>query len=233
MVIRDSMPRQRGPFFPDERVSFDSEGVALEGALTTPNPDTIGKAGFDMDRIPGLVVCHPHPLYGGTMDNTVVTAISEACAKSGRRCLRFNFRGVGGSRGAHGDGKGEVVDVLSALGYLRGLKRSGRVDLAGYSFGAMMALKAALKDKEVGRLACVALPVDYYEEVDLDPRPELEVLLVCGERDDIAQPSSIRKVLERLGDRGSFELVPGADHFFGGRTDAVGELVAEFLSGRS
>jgi alpha/beta superfamily hydrolase len=224
------MPRQRGPFFPDERLSFESEGIILEGALTTPDEETVRKAGYTMDRVPGLVVCHPHPLYGGNMHNTVVNAISEAGVRSGRRCLRFNFRGVGGSEGVHGEGKGEVLDTLSALGLLRKMEGSGKVDLAGYSFGAMMALKAALKDNEVEKVICVALPVGYYDEIDMGPRPDLQVLLVCGENDDIAPPAVVRKLYGRLGDKGSFELVPGADHFFGGRTETVGELVGKFLS---
>jgi alpha/beta superfamily hydrolase len=146
--------------------------------------------------------------------------------------LRFNFRGVGLSKGGYDNGVGEVVDVLSAVGCLRGQGGVRRVHLAGYSFGSMMALKAALRDDGIGRFAGVALPVDHYAPVDMGPRPDLDVFLVVGEMDEIAPVVSIEAFAKVLGDMGRVEVVPGADHFFGGRTRKVGELVAHFLSKR-
>jgi len=206
-------------FHPDKQVTFDSEDGTLEGMLTTPE-----------EKGPiGTVVCHPHPLYGGTMDNLVVRDICKALADRGRVVLRFNFRGVGKSQGAHGGGIGEIEDVLSALGFLRGTVGVEEVDLAGYSFGSMMALRASLRDRSVKRIACVALPVDHYDETNMRSRPDLKVLLVGGDKDDLAPLEGIERFAEALGDQGRVEVVRGADHFFGGRTATVAGLVADIL----
>ena len=163
------------------------------------------------------------------MDNLVVIDICNALADRGRVVLRFNFRGVGRSQGIHAGGVGEIEDVLAALRFLKGTEGVADVDLAGYSFGSMMALRASLRDKDVNRVACVALPVDYYDDTEMGARLDLEVLLVGGDKDDVAPLGAIKRFGGTLGDRATVKVIEGADHFFGGRTAAVGELVAEHL----
>jgi uncharacterized protein len=108
-------------------------GLSLEGALALPERPAAG-----------VVLCHPHPLYGGDMDNPVVGAAAEACAGLGLATLRFNFRGVGGSRGAWDEGHGEQEDVRATLTLLRQrLPAATRLALAGYSFGASMSARVA------------------------------------------------------------------------------------------
>jgi alpha/beta superfamily hydrolase len=206
----------------EKMVTFDSDGLTLEGILGRPEDGNEGGL--------GVVVCHPHPLYGGTMDNMVVWGICDCLKKVDATYLRFNFRGVGESQGTHDDGKGEVQDVLSALGFLKGQDGIARVRLAGYSFGAMMAYNASHLSEDVDRVGCVALPVDYYTDLDFGPEHDVKVLLVGGSEDDVAPEGSLRRFLKSLGERGALEVLEGCDHFFGGNTKKVGETVATFLT---
>jgi alpha/beta superfamily hydrolase len=116
-------------------VTFASDDLTLEGILHLP-------AG---EPAPGIVVCHPHPQYGGDMHNNVVDALCDTALAGGAVALRFNFRGTGGSEGSHDKGIGERNDVRAALAYLRDLPEvdGNRVALAGYSFGAALAVRAA------------------------------------------------------------------------------------------
>ena len=118
------------------KVFFQSGALNLEGRLVSPRRAETGA---------GVVICHPHPLYGGSMDNNVVYAVSKALAEKGITSLCFNFRGVGRSEGLHDDGRGEIDDTLAAIAFLAGCSEidSGRVGLAGYSFGGAVALNAA------------------------------------------------------------------------------------------
>src|SRR5436309_2782189 len=130
-------------------VTIPGPGPALEAALAIP-------AGARL----GVAVCHPHPLYGGDMDSPIVTVAVQACAEAGLATLRFNFRGVGGSAGAWGEGGGEQDDVRAALAHLRGqLPADGRVALAGYSFGASMAAAVASAGERLAALPLIAPPL--------------------------------------------------------------------------
>src|SRR5438093_13728759 len=115
-------------------MTFASGVLTLEGALNLP----------ERTPAPGIVVCHPHPMYGGDMHNNVVDAVCQTAAANGIVALRFNFRGAGGSEGIYDNGVGEQDDVGAALAYLRELPEvdGARVALAGYSFGAAIALQA-------------------------------------------------------------------------------------------
>ena len=201
---------------------------------------------------PAAIVCHPHPLGGGTMHNSVVTAIARALAASGIMALRFNFRGVERSGGEHDNGRGEQADVAGALDWLLtqpGINRQ-RVSVAGYSFGAWVALSHAQADPRVAAAAAVGLvawrfDADFYQlsagrdsgvqTRQFDPdflrsftRPKL---FVTGEWDAFAPPEAVRGLVDRLPPPKSLCIVPGTDHFFGGREREAGRLVAEFISG--
>lgn len=205
-----------------EAVTFACEDIELEGVLHIPE----GK----VRRTLKVVVCHPHPVFGGSMDNMVVQRICEAVAERGVEALRFNFRGVGASGGFHNGGVGEVEDVLAAVRHLRNGKKTVKVGLSGYSFGASMAVLAAKKDKTIERVATVALPLRL---IDVGPPPTKRpmMLLIAG-RSDLVAPISELEVYAKCS-RGSAKLEPisGADHFFGGKMQMVGRLVADFLVG--
>src|SRR3984893_5546717 len=136
------------------QVSFRSGDLNLEGLLANPG-----------EGAPAAVVCHPHPLYGGSMYNNVVEAILAAMWQLGYSTLRFNFRGVGASEGEHDGGVGEDADAAAAMACLfsqPGVRNNGAV-MAGYSFGAMVAVAAAYQHPAVSRIVAVALPLSMTE----------------------------------------------------------------------
>jgi alpha/beta superfamily hydrolase len=172
-----------------------------------------------------VVVCHPHPLFGGDMRNSVVAAVCRALVEAGIAALRFNFRGVGRSQGSFGDFVGERVDAMAALAYLR--RRDGvdpaRVGLVGYSFGAAVALLAA--DEHLAALAAISPP----EFGHPPPSVRCRALLITGERDDIAVPADVTALAQTLGPQCRAEVVPSADHFWWGHEEKLAQAVAGFL----
>jgi len=120
----------------EEHVTFPVGDITLEGLLWAP-PQAPSV---------GAVLCHPHPLYGGEMRNNVVSALAEALQRAGVATLRFNFRGVGQSGGEHGGGEAEIEDVKAAVTYLLSRQAVKTVAVAGYSFGAIVGLRAGVAD---------------------------------------------------------------------------------------
>ena len=179
-------------------------GLSLEAALALP-------AGARR----GVVVCHPHPLYGGDMDNPVVTTVAEACASAGLATLRFNFRGVGGSGGAWDEGRGEQADVRAALAHLRAhLPAAARLALAGYSFGAAMSSAVAEGGEPLAGLALIAPPLAMRP---WQPPASLAidgpVLLIAGDADSYC-PVAALTALARALPRATLTVIDGTDHFF-------------------
>lgn len=172
-----------------------------------------------------VVVCHPHPLYGGTMDNGIVAALVEHLARRGAATLRFNFRGVGGSEGGYGFGDGEVADTRAALALLR--ERSGVAPaLAGYSFGAAVALRAALGESTLERVVAVAPPLAL-GALDALTQSTARLLVIAGEGDTYCPADALRAALP---EHAEVALLAGADHFLAGFEDEVGERAAVFLA---
>jgi alpha/beta superfamily hydrolase len=180
---------------------------------------------------PGVVLCHPHPLFGGSMDSVVIGALFEALGRAGQAVLRFNFRGVGASTGQYAGGAGEVMDVLGAVEYLREACDCATTAIAGYSFGAAVALKA-LKESAAVRFVAVALPTEMGTEIYGNPPVEVRVpsFLAAGDRDDICRLENVGRVAEFAGPPEIFKL-PGCDHFFSSleSLDKLCENVVEFL----
>jgi len=203
-----------------------SPGLALEAALALP-------AGASA----GVVVCHPHPLYGGDMDSPVVLAIAQACAEAGLATLRFNFRGVGGSGGAWDEGRSEQDDVRAALAHLQAcLPATARPALAGYSFGAMMAAAVAGAGRPLAGLALIAPPLAMRP---WQPPAALAVegplLLLAGDADQYCPASALTALGQAL-PKPTVTILDGVDHFFFGGLDrltsAVGAWAAAISSGR-
>jgi alpha/beta superfamily hydrolase len=187
-------------------LSIDVGGrVVLEGALALPtNPAA------------GVVVCHPHPLYGGDMDSPVVLAVVEACAEAGLATLRFNFRGVGGSTGAWDDGRGEQEDVRAAVRTLRQRlpPERSRVALAGYSFGAAMAAAVADSGERLDGLALIAPPLAVHPGVLRAPSGVDGPVLVAAGSDDHYCPAEGLATFARALPAATVTVIDGADHFF-------------------
>lgn len=209
-------------------VSFSTQdGLMLEGALHLPVPS--GDEALSLtDTHPGIVVCHPHPEYGGDMRNNVVATLCEAAVNSGVAALRFNFRGVGASEGAFDNGIGEQRDVAAAVTHLRSLPEvdPDRIALAGYSFGAAIALRAA--DQENRALVAVSTPTIN------GGLPRIEatcpILLIAGDRDEYSDPNALASFAEAAGPQAELIILPGVDHFWWGSNDCLAEATSAFLA---
>jgi alpha/beta superfamily hydrolase len=175
------------------------------------------------------VVCHPHPLYGGTMHNKVVYHTAKALHQRGASVLRFNFRGVEQSEGAHDLGIGEQADVRATLDYLSTEFPGKPIILAGFSFGSWVGLRVGCEDARVTRLIGLGLPVD--SNVDLSylracAKPKL---IVQGGRDQFGSRANIEALFTTIPEPKHLVIVEGADHFFTGHLDAVGIAINAWL----
>ncbi|MFH1381490.1 MAG: alpha/beta family hydrolase [Chloroflexota bacterium] len=201
-----------------KHVSFPCGDITLEGELQLPD----GKGPF-----PGVVVCHPHPLRGGDMENNVVVAVCQALVAKSIAALRFNFRGVGNSGGTFGGGMSEQDDVKAALDFLATAPNIDleKIGLAGYSFGAGVALAVALQDERVGRLALVALPLQNSGWKDLKNYNKPKFVIV-GEADSFVSVEQIRQNLTAT----QYQIIPDVNHFWWGHEKAMADRVAYFFS---
>jgi hypothetical protein len=162
-------------------------------------------------------MCHPHPLYGGSMYNNVVDATLGAMWKLGWSTLRFNFRGVGASEGKHSGGAGEAADAAAAVQFLTsqpGISPAGAV-LAGYSFGAMAAMASAPTIANLNALTLVALPIQMVDGATLE-RFDKPIVLAAGDRDGYCPVARLEALHRDLGPRAQLKIIAGADHFFSG-----------------
>lgn len=201
----------------EDEVRFPVGNIELEGLLSLPDEAEIG-----------VVLCHPHPLYGGEMRNNVVEGLVRRFERAGLATLRFNFRGVGASGGSHDDGNGEQDDVKAAVSRLLAARAFATVVVAGYSFGSIVGLKAGAEDPRVDKLIGVALPIARRDASFLE-RVTKPKLLVSGDRDDISPAAALTQLFDRLPEPKSLFIVRGADHFFGGLEADVAGAAARFL----
>ncbi|MFL6713614.1 MAG: alpha/beta hydrolase [Sulfurifustis sp.] len=178
------------------------------------------------------LVCHPHPLHGGTIHNKVVHILARSLVELGARTVRFNFRGVGGSSGEFAHGVGETDDVLAVLAWLRALRPDDEIWLAGFSFGAYMALRAAARFP-VAQLVLVAPPVHLYPDLGPPPAPTVPTLVLQGEQDDVVPAASVSAWIERLPERPLLRSFPETGHFFHGRLNDLRAAVHEVLGPRA
>ncbi len=176
----------------------------------------------------GAVLCHPHPQFGGTMRSIVTSALFEQLPFSGVTCLRFNFRGVENSEGTYAEGVDEPLDVVAALDVLAGeLHPAIPIALVGWSFGGDMALSVG--DERVAAWVAIAPPLRYSAETEVAGRDERPKLLVLAEHDEFRSPSEIESATASWTNTRR-TVVPGASHFFVGRTDRVVDATSDFLT---
>ncbi len=206
----------------EERVTFKSGELTLEGMLARPDGPGPHRA---------AVVCHPHPLYGGSMYNNVVDAAIEALHARGFATLRFNFRGVGQSEGEFDNGHGEADDAAAAIRFLTaqsGVRRDSAV-LAGYSFGAMVAVRAARSTPEVGAIVAIALPIGMVEPAVLASIRK-PIVLLAGDHDSYCPTKHLTALAERLGTLAQLKLIAEADHFFSGHEEEITAALEDALA---
>jgi alpha/beta superfamily hydrolase len=196
-----------------ERVSIAGPAGPLEAVAEEPG----GRAPLY------AVVCHPHPLFGGTMDNKVVTTLARALQEVGIATVRFNFRGVGASGGTFDDGRGETADAAAVADY-GALRWPGReLVLAGFSFGAYVALRLA-QERAAARLITVAPPVDRFDFSALSP-PACPWLVVQGDADEVVNPQRVIAWVKSLDPQPRLTVLPGVSHFFHGHLPELREAV--------
>jgi alpha/beta superfamily hydrolase len=199
----------------EERIFIDSGEIRLEGLL---------------ENVPGekgLVMTHPHPLYGGEMGNNVVEAVVGAYREQGYSTLRFNFRGVGASEGEYDNGIGEQEDVGAALATLHGLGKK-EIDLGGYSFGAWVNARGLEGFEEAGRLIMVSPPVSFMDFSFLKYNPKIR-LVIAASRDEIADCGTIGKMMPKWNPEAVLRIIEGSDHFYWNSSGEIKGIVREFL----
>lgn len=196
-----------------EQVFITGAGVTLEGRF---HPGAAG---------PGVLITHPHPLYGGSLDNNVVWTARRAFEARGWSVLAFNFRGVGRSTGAYGGGLKEVEDVAAALAFLKE-RCPGPHFLVGYSFGAFVAAHALLEGIAAQGAVFIAPPIAFMDLAVLPRVPGLK-LVVVGDEDELCPTAALQELLKPAPEI-EVRLIPGADHFFGGREEALLALLRDY-----
>jgi alpha/beta superfamily hydrolase len=199
-----------------EKIWLDGPAGRLEALLDTP-ADPAGVA----------VVCHPHPEGGGTMRNKVVHTLTRAFARSGFTTLRFNFRGTGASEGSFDGGDGEVDDALAALAFMRAQQTQGSSWLAGFSFGAAIAIRAAVR-APVDGLISVA-PAARRFASGLPVQPHCPWLIVQGDADELVDVEETISWVNELEPGPELLVLEGVDHFFHGRLNELRNAAADFI----
>ena len=173
------------------------------------------------------VIAHPHPLFGGTMENKVVQTLARAFVQGGWRSLRFNFRGVGASQGTHDEGRGELLDMLHVVEEEAG---SGPLALAGFSFGSFVAASAAVRlwpRRQAEKIVLVGTATSRFGVPALPAEAHERTLVVHGEQDDTVALSAVMDWArpQQL----PVTVVPGGGHFFHGQLPLLKSLVARHL----
>lgn len=201
-------------------------------SFTTPDGLTIqGLLCRGAEGRGGIILCHPHPQYGGDMYNNVVGGLQGALVQGGFSTFRFNFRGVGESAGEYGEGVKEMEDVRGAVAfYAAELGADVPLYLLGYSFGAHVGVKGVVGDERVKALMCISPPMAIYDFAALraEGRPKL---IVTGERDVVCPVGPVEELYFSLPEPKMLHIIPGADHFWWGMEDRVADYVIDFLQG--
>jgi len=177
------------------------------------------------------VVCHPHPLFGGTLHNKVVYQAAKSIDALGIPVLRFNFRGAGLSAGRHDEGRGEQGDVKTALDFLAESFPDTPLLVAGFSFGCRVGLSVGCPDPRVAELIGLGTPVDKWDFDFLQrcPKPKL---FVHGGNDEFGAVTRVKKMVESLPGRNELVVVESADHFFAGKLDQLDRAITSWLRAR-
>jgi alpha/beta superfamily hydrolase len=205
----------------EEKVFIPSDTIQLEGLLNIQ--EAVPAKG-------GVVLCHPHPQYGGDMHNTVLQTAVETASREGFSTLRFNFRGVGESGGSYSDGIGERGDVKAAMDYLYSKQKDSHMPfvLLGYSFGAWVGLQVAFQDDRVKGMVAIAPPLEMVDFGFLKGSKK-QKLIIAGSRDFFCPARQLEKWYQGLEEPKSLALIQGVDHFFFSHTHLLIEPLRGFF----
>ena len=194
----------------------------LEAVLTVPDGEPVAAG----------IVCHPHPLLGGTMQSKVVFRVSKVLVDQGLAAMRFNFRGTGASQGVHDEGRGEHDDVRAALDELEKLHPGLPLIAGGHSFGAVMALRVGVDDSRVRAMFALGFPIDLVTRTSFLDQCFKPILFVQSEHDEVGNAEKIRALVARRPKARSAVIVPGSDHLFDGKLGELEQGVSGWVAGR-
>jgi uncharacterized protein len=233
-------PPSRPALSPPVQVAGE-DALTLSGLPGEPSLEALVRGGLEAAR--AVVLCHPHPLYGGTMHSAVVVAIAKVLAEKGGdrvATLRFNYRGVGESEGTYAKGLGEVMDARAALRALGARAPRAKLTMCGYSFGTWVGLRAAAIEGTVERVALVAPAVRVFQFVREDgvefralaegaEKPSASRLAIyLGDHDEFCDVREAEELATELG--ASLHIFPGSDHYFLSSRRKLAEAVLPFLA---
>ena len=205
---------------------LDGPSGRLEALLNFPSKD-----GGAPNATHAALVCHPHPLYGGTMHNKVVYHAMKALSSFGFPVLRFNFRGAGLSQGTHDEGREEVEDVRAALAWLK-QEFHLPIIFAGFSFGAAVGMRAACPDAGVRAIIALGTPISAagraygYASLAQCAKPKL---FVSGGNDEFCPTEKIEAVVAQAAPPKQLVIIPGVDHFFAGKVKEVQRVIEDWV----
>ena len=205
-----------------DRLQFAGPAGALEALLEVPA--AVATTGC-------VVVCHPHPLHGGTLENKVTHMLARSFVALGFSALRFNFRGVGESEGSFDEGDGEMADVLAAVTWMREAEPQLPLWLAGFSFGAAMAVRAAVECEPAG-LVSVAPAVSRFAD-NLASQPNCPWLILQGDQDELVDIEETIAWVNKLDPGPELEIFPDTEHFFHGKLIPLRDAVEGFVKQNS
>ncbi len=182
---------------------------------------------------PIAIILHPHPQFGGTMNNQVVYQLFYMFSKRGFAVLRFNFRGVGRSQGEFDHGAGELSDAAAALAWVQSMHPDARSCwVAGFSFGAWIGMQLLMRRPEISGFISIAPPANIYDFAFLAPCPA-SGLIVHGKQDELVPEPSVAALAQKLAHQRdiqvTYKVVPGANHFFHNKADELTRVVENYL----
>lgn len=185
---------------------------------------------------PVVLILHPHPLYGGTMNNKIVYRLYQTFVDHGFATLRFNFRGVGKSQGKYDDGAGELCDAATCIDWLQQQNPDAATCwVAGFSFGAWIAFQLLMRRPELEGFVAVSPPANLYDMTFLSPCPS-SGLILQGNQDDVVSEEAVGKFAHRLvnqpGVQVEYQVVPGADHYYRNDPEELSRRVDEYVGRR-
>lgn len=201
----------------EQSLSFLSDEYRIDALIERSSPQV------------GVVITHPHPLYGGEMNNPVVDTIRQVYQQKGATTLRFNFRGTGRSEGSFDEGRGEQADVVAAVAALRN-EGIEAIHLAGYSFGAYVNAWAVSAGLEVAKMVMVSPPIAMMAFDRINPLTSL-AMVITGAKDDIAPTDKIKNNLSSWNPSARMQVIESADHFYAGCLEQLGAALNQISVG--
>jgi len=208
--------------YPKGNLLIPASHGRLEAVLKEPSGT---RRGFGL-------VCHPHPLGGGTMHNKVVFRAAAGLVDTGLATIRFNFRGVGASTGLHSEIEGGKEDVRDVLDYLSKNYPGEEITLAGFSFGSRTGMEVGFNDDRVARLISIGTPVDKYDDYEFLKQLIKPILFVHGDRDEFGSIENVRRLFNEVSENTDAELVvfPNCGHFFDQHLNELRDTVREWVN---